>query len=336
MSSLSREETIPIRAAANRWISDNFPTERMYIRHTQPKFDQGGWVVPLVASVGKQETRIGALHINSVGDVLYDSDRRRVVEELTSLQRDAMAEVTLVSTALSGRGYEFLLGDGIAGARNLDDLSVPLLLTDPPYGISSPYTSESQVQRRLRKNGADFIMPRGDFGSWDQDFSAKVWTDIVLPKIGGWAVIFCAQAQIGEYIEILKHHRMVAVGTMVWQKTNPVPFNHTHKPINAWEAIVIGKRSGTKFNGHVVHNVFVCKSPSPQERIHPTQKPVPLLSQFVELFSAPGDMVFDPFAGSGSTVLAATQMGRRAIGYEQDAKIFAAAADRLTTKIGLL
>ncbi len=336
MSSLSREETIPIRAAANRWISENFPTERMYIRHIQPQFNNGGWIVPLVASVGKQESRIGALHINADGDVLYDSERHRAIEELARLQHDAVEEVTLLSTALSGRGYDFRLGDGIAGARKLDDFSVPLLLTDPPYGISSPYTSESQVQRRLRKNGADFIMPRGDFGSWDQNFSLKEWTDKVLPKIGGWAVIFCAQAQIGEYIETLKGHRFVAVGTMVWQKTNPVPFNHTHKPINAWEAIVIGKRSGTKFNGRVVHNVFVCKSPSPQERIHPTQKPVQLLAQFVELFSAPGDLVFDPFAGSGSTVLAATQMGRRAIGYEKDKRIFAAAADRLTAKIGLM
>ena len=123
---------------------------------------------------------------------------------------------------------------------------------------------------------------------------------------------------------------------MVWQKTNPVPFNHTHKPINAWEAIVIGKRAGTKFNGHVVHNVFVCKSPSPQERIHPTQKPVPLLKEFIELFSDRGDLVFDPFAGSASTVVAAAQMERQAIAYEKDEAIFAAAAGRLSTTVGLL
>ncbi len=51
----------------------------------------------------------------------------------------------------------------------LGDLKIDgrLLLTDPPYGISSPYTCEKQVPRRLRKDGSDFIMPKGSFGEWD-------------------------------------------------------------------------------------------------------------------------------------------------------------------------
>ena len=117
---------------------------------------------------------------------------------------------------------------------------------------------------------------------------------------------------------------------MVWQKTNPVPFNHQHKPINAWEALVVGKRSGTAFNGRLVHNVFLSKSPSPQQPIHPTQKPLPLLSQFVDLFSNPGGLIFDPFAGSATTVAAARERGRRVIAYEMDPTIFALAAERLS------
>ena len=163
-------------------------------------------------------------------------------------------------------------------------------------------------------------MPRGHFGAWDDEsVQPEVWTGAVLPKVGGWAVIFCAQAQIGEYTELLKTHRFNSVGTLVWQKTNPVPFNHKYKPINAWEALVVGKRPGTPFNGRVVHNVFVCKSPSPHDRIHPTQKPLPLLKQFIELFSSEGGLVFDPFAGSASTLIAARRLERRAsrtlIGY---------------------
>ena len=169
----------------------------MHIRHTQPTFDDDGWTVPLLATVGKQESRIGSLRINSFGDILYDSDRHQVLDELDRLQRDAAKETSLATTALSGLHYDFRLGDGILGATEMDDLSVDLLLTDPPYGISSPYTSESQVRRRLRKSGADFIMPKGDFGSWDQDFSPCEWTEKVLPKVGGWAVVFCAKPRLG-------------------------------------------------------------------------------------------------------------------------------------------
>ena len=238
---------------------------------------------------------VGQLLIDSSGRVIKANQPEIITARLSLLPSE---EPPLVDPAvLVGKGYEFRLGDGIECAKQLPAKSVDLLLTDPPYGISAAYTCENQVPRRLRKSGADFIMPRGHFGDWDGPVKAHEWTEVVLPKVGGWAVIFCAQAQIGEYSDILRSHRFNAVGTLVWQKTNPVPFNHKYKPINAWEALVIGKRPGTKFNGSVVHNVFRCKSPSPQQRIHHTQKPLPLVKEFIRLFSSEGDFVFDPFGG---------------------------------------
>ena len=230
---------------------------------------------------------------------------------------------------MSGQGWDFILGDGLLGTGALPDRSIDLLLTDPPYGISSPYTCETQVPRRLRKDGRDFIMPRGDFGAWDDEGKSSQWLEQVLPKVRGWAATFCAQAQIGEYSASLKRHGFVAVGTMVWQKTNPVPFNHRFKPINAWEAMVVGKRPGTRFNGSVVHNVMCFKSPSPQERVHATQKPLPLIERLIELFSSPGDTVADPLAGSGTTVIAGVRMGRKVLAYENDPVIFHAACKRI-------
>ena len=217
----------------------------------------------------------------------------------------------------------------------MSDRSIDLLLTDPPYGISRRYTCEAQVPRRLRKDGNDFIMPRGYFGKWDEAIDPHEWTSVVLPKVAGWAVTFCAQAQIGVYCDIFADHGFVAVGPMVWQKTNPVPFNHKYKPVNAWEAIVVGKRPSTPFNGEMVHNVFVCKSPSPQQRIHPTQKPLPLAVKFVRLFSSAGDLVFDPFAGSATTVVAALQNDRHVAAYELEPALFVAAAQRITNEAGV-
>ena len=225
--------------------------------------------------------------------------------------------------------YGLFLGDGIAGSKTLKDLSVDLLLTDPPYGISNPYTCESQVPRRRRKDGTDFIMPKGEFGDWDHGFNPETWTDTVLPKIKGWAVIFCAQAQIGQYSDILKRHKFNSVGTLVWHKTNPVPFNHRFKPLNAWEAAVVGKRPGTKFNGKSVHNVFTYKSPSPQHRIHPTQKPLALFEELVELFSDKKDTVLDPFAGSATSAIASINLSRKFIAYESNKEYYTSAQNRI-------
>jgi site-specific DNA-methyltransferase (adenine-specific) len=68
-------------------------------------------------------------------------------------------------------------------------------------------------------------------------------------------------------------------------------------------------------------------------RHHPTQKPLNCLRTLISAFSKPGDIVLDPFAGSGSTCVAARELGRRYIGIEIDATYYTAARARLTAPI---
>lgn len=333
----STEQTLKIRAAVNKWISDNFPDGRKHISHalTNPGND-GVYVVDLMLKRNGISTKLGQIRVHDGKVAAEESDADSISSRL-QLALTHPETVTGARESVSGQFHDFRFGDGIAGASELRDQSVDLLLTDPPYQISKSYGCESQVPRRLRSNGSDFIMPKGHFGQWDEEFPAPdEWTSLVIPKVRGWVVIFCAQAQIGEYCDILKQHKLSAVGTMVWHKTNPVPFNHKYKPINAWEAIVVGKRPGTKFNGKTVHNVFECKSPSPQERIHSTQKPLDLITKFILMFSDEGDFVLDPFAGSATTVIAAANSRRRVLAYENDLAHFDAAAGRILQTVGIL
>ena len=337
MNIITADQKIKFKAAANEWISRNLPVERKFIIHSQPKFDTSTqtWDVGLTVKVGDgQMVAVGTLGIDSDGCVVTEESPQVISSLVCKLLEGCQVPSAIgLDGLLDGHGYEFRLGDGLEGAKLLPNGSIDLLLTDPPYGISNSYTCENQVPRRLRKNGSDFIMPKGNFGDWDGPIDPRAWADIVLPKVGGWAVIFCAQRQIGEYSDVLKSHKFNSVGTLVWQKTNPVPFNHKYKPINAWEALVVGKRPGTKFNGNVVHNVFQCKSPSPQQRIHSTQKPLPLVEEFIRLFSDEGDLVFDPFAGSATTLIAALGLSRRALAYEKDSTIFQMACDRIVGQV---
>ena len=66
---------------------------------------------------------------------------------------------------------------------------------------------------------------------------------------------------------------------------------------------------------------------------HPTEKPEGMVRQFVEWFTDPGDVVVDPFAGSGTTLVAARDMGRRAIGCEVDLKYCQMIVDRLSQQV---
>lgn len=324
---LTLEGKLELRAAVNTWIGENFPQHRTLLTHEPPVATDGGWRVTLTRKVsGGSTVPLGHMVFSTDGSIASVPEPASVISHLTELC--AAHEYRESSVLIPGQ-CEFRCGDGIEAASKMKDQSIDFLLTDPPYGISRRYACEGQVPRRLRKDGSDFIMPRGYFGEWDEAIDPHAWTNVVLPKVGGWALTFCAQAQIGTYCEIFSQHGFVAVGPMVWQKTNPVPFNHKFKPINAWEAIVVGKRPSTPFNGRMVHNVFLYKSPSPQQRIHPTQKPLPLVEEFVSLFSQPDSLVFDPFAGSATTVVGALNLSRRVIAYERDSELFGAAARRV-------
>ena len=64
-------------------------------------------------------------------------------------------------------------------------------------------------------------------------------------------------------------------------------------------------------------------------KVHPTQKPVPLLEYLISIFTDPDDVVIDPCAGSGSTLFAAKELGRKAYGFEIKKEFYNAAKDKV-------
>lgn len=335
MEALTTKRKIKIKAAVNEWLSSSFNDQKKYISLDKPKYNtvKKTWSVPL--SIKKcGGVVVGKVQLDSKFDVINHTPTKTIVCRLQKLKINHLELPFLLTEKQEVNGLFF--GDGIEASKSLEDKSVDLLLTDPPYGISNPYTCEKQIPRRMRRDGSDFIMPKGSFGEWDYGFDPYSWTKVVIPKVKGWAAIFCAHSQIKDYSDILKDNKFNAIGTFVWHKTNPVPFNHKFKPINAWEAIVVGKIPGTQFNGRSVHNVFKCKSPSPQHRIHPTQKPLELIEKLMGLFSNEKDLILDPFAGSGTTTIVANKLKRKIISYENDREHYEKAVHRIIKANGQL
>jgi len=319
-----------LKFVANTWINNSLGSLRTEVIVGNPTLVNGSWVVGL--HKGKRTNpAIGKLTIDNKMHIIK-------APSITKLKKDLKKNTDVSNrykrtTQFITNNHSLTKADCLTECQKIKNGSIELLLTDPPYGISNQYASERQIPRRVRANGGDFIMPKGDFGSWDHNFSPDGWTNVILPKIGGWAVIFCSHVQIKEYSDILEKHGFVAIGALVWHKTNPVPFNHKFKPLNAWETAVYGKRPGTKFNGKSVHNVFTYKSPSPQHRIHPTQKPLGLMEELIELLTDKGDTVLDPFAGSATTTLAAINKGRKSIAFENNDECYNRALSRLKSHI---
>ena len=95
------------------------------------------------------------------------------------------------------------------------------------------------------------------------------------------------------------------------------------------ENIIFAVKGKFCFPGHRPKDVVSFKKLSSSQMIHPTEKPVGLLASLITSVTKPGDLILDPFAGSGSTLVAAKKAGRRFVGIELDDEYFEKAQRRI-------
>lgn len=147
-------------------------------------------------------------------------------------------------------------------------------------------------------------------------------------------VLFCAFEQLQYYIDLGKKYGLMHYIPLVFRKNFSAQVLKANMKIvgNCEYGLVLYKDKLPKFNnnGMMVFNCFDWPRDTKTPKIHPTQKPVPLLERLIEIFTDPNDVVIDPCAGSGSSLLAAANCGRRAYGFEIKKDFFADAQKLLS------
>jgi hypothetical protein len=187
------------------------------------------------------------------------------------------------------------------------------VVTDIPYEVSQ----ESGGLREL------------DYGEWD----AAGATEMAFSALATLADVptilaFCEYRQLSGLYELFKDRSARAVA---WVKTNPTVMNGQHLFLPALELGYYGKLPGAWFGGNCVRSVW--HGPAPTEREHPTQKPLGLIKWAVLNTVAPGAVCLDPFMGSGTTGVAAVQLGRRFVGIERVQSHFDTACRRVSDAV---
>jgi len=218
-----------------------------------------------------------------------------------------------------------------------------LVLADIPYNISTnAYGSNPQwyVDGDKKKGQSKFAGKK--FFATDDKFNSAEFMHfcnkmmIKEPKQKGKApamIVFCSFEQQFGLIELAKKHRIKNYINLIFRKNfSPQVLKANMRIVgNAEYALLLYRDKLPKFNnnGKMIFNIIdwekdKLKDPT-YEKIHPTQKPIKLLEKLIKIFTDEGDVVIDPVAGSGSTIIAAERLNRRAFGFEIDKKIYAKA-----------
>ena len=207
--------------------------------------------------------------------------------------------------------------DCLEGMKRIPDNHVNITLTDIPYGVVN---RKSNGLRNLNKEEAD-------------DFNIDM--DELLREIyrvtEGQIIIFCGKEQFSEIYKFFADKKGTT-RSIIWQKTNPSPMNGQYVYLSWVEHAVWFKPRGRKvFNAHCKNTVFTYSNGS--RKIHPTQKNLDLFKELIIDNSSEGEIVFDPFMGSGTTAIAAIDTGRNFNGFELDEEYHKLSEQRISDHI---
>jgi site-specific DNA-methyltransferase (adenine-specific) len=146
-----------------------------------------------------------------------------------------------------------------------------------------------------------------------------------------WAVVFCDWKH-GAGLDRVPPDGWRFVREGCWTKTNGAPQFTGDRPAPGWEAISFLHREGKmRWNGGGRRAVW--EYPVERQNGHPTPKPIDLMKDLISLFTDPGETILDPFMGSGTTLRAAKDLGRKAIGIEIEERYCEIAARRMSQEV---
>lgn len=207
-------------------------------------------------------------------------------------------------------------GDAFALLHDLQDVTI----ADPPY--------DEQTHEGARYGEGGKAGNLIDFAPITPEDVRRV-TGELLRVTRRWVILFCSLEQIGAYRDAAGP---CWIRSGVWVKPDAMPQITGDRPAQGAEGIAILHRLGRKRwhgGGRPARWTFGIER---TDRVHPTQKPLRLLLALLEDFSDPGELVLDPFAGSGTTAVAALRLGRRFLGTELRPDYHAMALERIAAE----
>lgn len=246
---------------------------------------------------------------------------------------DAVAYTPMAQTrriTWKGKGMLYL-GDSAEILRYLPDASMDLLVTDPPYALGLHKEGATHGGTRLGEN----------VGTMYDDDPHRVMDmlDLVMAQCarvlkgdGHGYVFFHHTMYEPVYLLLRKHFGTCDATPIVWVKNTPGIGDPNRAWVYAYEPCFFINR-GRGLVKPQAFNYLKYDTIPPSQKIHPTEKPAALLRHLISASAVMGEVVLDPFGGSGSTLCAAVQNGCRFVGIEKHEPFHRSATERISEVI---
>ena len=206
-------------------------------------------------------------------------------------------------------------GDCLEVIKDIPDKSIDLIVTDPPYAIT--LNGGCSIKKKIDYRRGSLI----SIGS-NPNFTIIPFLEVVRPKLKKFhAYIWMSKDTLPETLNwILKNKFMWNI--LIWSKTNPVPaYNNTYLSDIEY-CVFIREKGGCHWTKGLAYEKYKKVMVDHVQSIpgHPTPKPLWMMQKLIEISSRPGDIILEPFAGSGTTCIAAKSLKRNFIGIEINEK----------------
>jgi len=223
-----------------------------------------------------------------------------------------------------------LINDHFQNRKRYNIPKAQLVLTDIPYNLgNNAYASNPQWYKDGDNKNGESKLANKQFFDTDKNFNINEFfhfcSKLIIPEPkekgkAGCMIVFCAFEQMHGLIEAGKKHGFGKYINLCFYKNYSLQVLKANMKIvgNTEYALLFYREKLPKFNnnGKMIFNSIPMPRDTITEKIHPTQKSIETLKHLIRLFTDKGEVVIDPCAGSGSTLLASKILGRRSFGFE--------------------
>ena len=198
--------------------------------------------------------------------------------------------------------------DPVAGLASLEDKSVDHVICDPPY------EAEAHTMARRQRSGGGVDVMAIPFDAMTANGRVLYAAEMVRVS-RGWIIAFCQVEAVSSWRDALVSSGAKWIRAMAWVKPDGSPQFTGDRPAQGYECMAVAWAGAgrCKWNSGGKRGVYthLVGASGRDVNPHPTTKPLSLMRELVEDFTDPGDLILDPFAGSGTTAIAALMLGRQ-------------------------